>query len=349
MEPTIRTFRDYASDSIGNLVLGEGFPPDPDIRPGIIAILDVLSAYFEEGKRLYPEVVVTSSIDGLVAFLPGYRIVMVGEGPPEQGTYQKALKTCAPLAQNGWAIALQVSSERLKYGILTAETSPISPALWRLVVGDLAEYGSDPEPRVAMLRSLGQNTVEIRGRRAALQLVFSVRVAAPHDASPRDVVLDQLVRDIGEESRDKVRAFLQRVLEDAFRGGHGCLIGVVDDADDSVRGLRQDFPDAHHLSVPISLGKVLVECETQNTIRSATELRLAAEVVTNMINHDGIAVFTSSGRLIAFNLFVPKPDEVRTMGGARSRAFEQMRSSSRFICCFIRSQDGAMRVWRSQQ
>ena len=69
---------------------------------------------------------------------------------------------------------------------------------------------------------------------------------------------------------------------------------------------------------------------------ASTINRLYASIVQSMLNHDGLTLFTTTGKLIGYHIFV-KPDtneQGEVVGGARSRAFEVMKASKVFCCCF---------------
>lgn len=64
-----------------------------------------------------------------------------------------------------------------------------------------------------------------------------------------------------------------------------------------------------------------------------------------MISSDGITVFDSYGRLIAYNCFIASPNKVAgkvVIGGARTRAFEALSTKlgKQLVCIFMQSQDG---------
>ena len=57
----------------------------------------------------------------------------------------------------------------------------------------------------------------------------------------------------------------------------------------------------------------------------------------------GIKGFGRIGR-IAFRIAAAN-ENVEVVGGARSRAFEVMKASNVFCCCFYKSQDGNEKIW----
>jgi hypothetical protein len=64
----------------------------------------LLSRYREEGVPLFPQVFICDELEQMVRVLQGRETLRIGDGPRSRETMRRAIKQCAPLAQDGWAI-----------------------------------------------------------------------------------------------------------------------------------------------------------------------------------------------------------------------------------------------------
>ena len=141
--------------------------------------------------------------------------------------------------------------------------------------------------------------------------------------------------------------YFEKIIGVALIAGHGNLIGVVGDDPASIEKLKNRHGDGIYLSQPIDICELVVQSEEQDSREASTSNRLHASLVQSMLNHDGATVFTSTGKLLGYHIFV-KPDgteEGEIVGGARTRAFEILKLSNVFDCCFYKSQDGNEKIW----
>lgn len=115
-----------------------------------------------------------------------------------------------------------------------------------------------------------------------------------------------------------------------------------------IRELPIELHDGVRLDEPVDLLAAFHELQGQGSAATLSRLLARQTLFRGMIQSDGITILNSSGKILAFRVFVkPNEDEQGKMnqlnirGGARSRAFELMklRLGNSLSCVFFRSQD----------
>ena len=102
--------------------------------------------------------------------------------------------------------------------------------------------------------------------------------------------------------------------------------------------------DGTVLSQPIALAKSVEKyIKIQGDIDNYYELSSYAHLIGTMIACDGIAVFSSDGSLMAYNVFFRSTTSNPTLGGARHRTYDGLCSlvdQGELTAAFILSSDG---------
>jgi hypothetical protein len=113
------------------------------------------------------------------------------------------------------------------------------------------------------------------------------------------------------------------------------------------RAWRRHASDAVKLDEPIDLARQLEQLADDATSLAFFELSTSIELVAGMLSSDGITVFDTRGRVLAFNWFIRtdtrKLSARESLGGARHRAFSALSGlvdKRQIVGCFIRSSDG---------
>ena len=100
------SIRDTILAQIGEFLFNERFAPGDFIQQGIFEIINLLSDYQEEGKVLFPEVLITNELK-LLQTIPDYKIP-IGSYPLEIAAFKKIVKDCAPLCTSEWVIYIEI-------------------------------------------------------------------------------------------------------------------------------------------------------------------------------------------------------------------------------------------------
>lgn len=340
------SLRDTLLASIGDFLYEEGFAKDPITKTGILEIVNLISDYHEEGRPLYPEVFVTNSLDFFKS-IPNKELV-IHEAPLSLGEFRRAIKLCAPLATNNWIIFIEVKGAEIKYGLVSAEMVETSPSIYNQTVGKLKiEY---PDVTIAYIKNIGQKIVELSGLKKRLTISLNLQEITENSLSEVSVLSEAIVQNCDEKLRVNMSTFFEKLIDESLKIGHGNLIGVIEDNDENIAQVQAllKVNSGIYLQSPVDFEFLVRESETIKSSEASVNLRSYASIFKSMLNHDGITMITNRGRIIGFHLlidsYINKTDVLT--GGARSKAYLSMRNCNYFTCCFYKSQDGDVKIWK---
>lgn len=343
------SLRDSIIESIGNFLYEEGFAKDDITKLGILEIINLISDYHEEGNALFPEILVTNSLD-FFKTIPNKEII-IKEAPLTINEFKNAIKLCAPLATNSWIIFIEVKGDRIKFGITSAEMSETSPSIYNQTVGDL-KTGEINGITIAYIRNIGQKTVELSGLKN--KLIVSLTLDHPKEVSHNEVqsLCESICVNTNEKFRINIKTFFEKVIDDALKNGHGNLVAVVEDDNEAIAKLKETIVSngGIYLSNPIDFELLVSESETDRNNETSINLKAHASVFKAMLNHDGITILSNKGKVIGYHILIGdflKPED-KVEGGARSKAFKSMVNCDLFKFCFYKSQDGNIKIWQKK-
>ncbi|WP_122411571.1 hypothetical protein [Pseudomonas viridiflava] len=340
-----RSLRSHVLDTIGSFLYEEEFPTFPYLKEGILNLIDATSSYREEGEELYPEIFITDNIDSVLETLPFCKNVQIDKRPASVKELGGALKLCAPLSRNGWVIYINVEQHYISYGVVSSELSELSPAFRTQAVGELSQNGEDYA--IAYLQNVGNKTVLLKGSEASALICLTLSRRSGTYGHELSKLCSAITEDLNSTHRDAMQSYFNKIIGQALIVGHGNLIGVVKDSDVEIGQLKARHADGIYLDKPIDMHELLAASEEQKTRDASTANRLFSSLLESMLNHDGMTVLTTAGRVLGYHIFVkPQGNEPEGLdGGARTRAFEIMTLSQCFVCCFYKSQDGNEKIW----
>jgi hypothetical protein len=344
---TNQSLREHVLASIGNFLYKEGFQTN-DITPlGILGAINLISDYHEEGIALFPEIIVTNSLE-FFKTIPNKEVV-IAEEILSVDEFKKAIKLCAPLAIDSWVIFIEITENSIRYGLVSAEMTETSLSIYNQTVGDLKiEYD---KTTIAYIRNIGQKTVELSGLKN--KLTVSLTLDAPTEMTFNEIstISKAVSAKCNENYRQQIATFFEKIITMALRIGHGNLIGVIDETDEAIACLLASEKNGTYLPAPINFEQLIVEAENDKSNETSINLKSYSSILKAMLNHDGITVFTNTGKLIAYHLLINTHEkEMQVLiGGARTKAFASMQNCNLFLSCFYKSQDGNMKIWTSYE
>lgn len=316
-------------------------PPNQILLQAIIPpIVSQLLFYREEGRFLYPEVYLVDDIAALKV-LPGFQMYRIAEGSADKDTACKAIKKCAPLCESRWSIYLMLSDDKIEYGLFTGEETVISVHKEDVLLSD------DKDGLFIIgIRIMRDRLITVRSRGSRLDVCFDIT----DEEVEEDIEEKQLhfIRyTIEKQQKDGLDAeaqkyFLRRLLTHVYRHGHGTLACVVDG---NIK-IESVFKDGIILSSPIDfVSDFSSVSEQKNSI-----LEGVFELMSGMLQSDGITVFSNDGRILAYNVFLKlrheeDSDVKEIVGGARSRAFKALCLIDIVKSAYMQSQDGKIQVY----
>lgn len=327
-------------DQIGAFLYEEGFRNEVFIREGIFEIINLISDYQEEGKTLFPEILITNDLE-LLKTIPDFK-VRIGQAKSSVEAFKNIIKSCAPLCSSEWVIYIEVCEGSLTYGLTCAELTETTPSLFKQTVGDMKLEIAGCN--VAYIHNIGKKTVQVKGLRNSIRVSLSLNDVSEISINEIGSLAALICQNLAQR-QDTAKNFMEKILTDGFKEGHGNLIGVIENTVEAERILRDNFPEGIYLPEPIDLVQLLNSLEASKSAENSVALRQHAHVVKSMCNNDGITVFTTDGKLIAYHIINHQdliPEEVkRTLnGGARTQAYHNMKHSACFVGGLMKSQDG---------
>lgn len=339
------TFRSELKSSIADF-LSDADMTCSQTEEALVALVVSLADLREEGAQLFPRVLICDDLDAVLRNIQGTSALVIGTGPRTPATVARALKKCAPLANNGWAIWISRGPEDFTFGVFRQPANPTSLDLRRT----LLDTTPDSDLHALLIAQFGPGKVElISAGSSGLRIHLSGERADLSTEDAQEALVGWWAQDVEDEHlQSSFASFIGTLLRDLLRKGHGALIAVAPTADD----ISQFIDDAVILEEPVDLAH-LVSQHVQNESSSAlAELRDYSDLLSGMLGSDGIVLVDTAGRVLAFNWFI-KTDTASLsprdqQGGARHRAFAAL---SRLVDdgvlrgTFIRSSDGGERAY----
>lgn len=298
----------------------------------LVELIVLLSRYQEEGVDLCPRVYITSDIQAMAKMLPGGEQYKLGSSSADPKGIRQALKKCAPLATGDWMIYITDSEKTIEYGVFKGESNPISVSVDSIVLS------SENDFRAVQICQLAKDCVETRSSHGDRHYIFLNHrdEDSPPPLQYLELLVEAITSKITAERQEALKSYLNRLLYDALRQSHGCLIAVS--AEDEIPTLLSK--DGVFLENAINFAE-LVEEVSDKTIDSA-QLDSKGTLLKGMLNSDGIILFNQRAQLLGFNCFVKAANADEVVGGARKRAFATLSENvgKTLHVAFMQSQDG---------
>lgn len=339
------SLKESALSAIGDFLYDENFPKKPQLKEGILELINLISDYYEEGQRLYPEILIVTDWDYFKSISNREIIVNVTELVASE--FSNILKLCAPLAVGNWNIVIEVKENQLKYGLIDAEIIETSPSLYEQTVGKLGIF--QEEYSLAYIRNIGSKTVELIGQLE--RLIISLDLIEHNLEENNDIqnICEHVTSGCDPEIKETINTFLNKTLNETIRIGHGNLIAIIDDDEELIKDLKAKFEDCIYLEQPIDFQEFIKICESEKSNGASVNLISHSKILISMLNHDGITILTNTAKIIGYHMFIPKIGEIDVNGGARARAFQSIINSENFSACLYKSQDGKSKYWKRDE
>lgn len=342
----MKSLHDVVLDAAGSYLYDIGFPKVDGLAAALTEAVDLIANYREEGVRCFPEIVLTTDLNTALQPISPKQLVHIATIPLQGLDLRSVLKLCAPHCDEGWIIYIDVLKDKSQasYGLLNAELVETAiPARAALLAGQ-------NDPPLIYLSRRSHSIVRIESPNKAA-LFINLGVQKPIEVEDYSNELAKvMVGDLDPELKTSAQTFFEKLLAQALREGHGNLIGVVTDTAESIAEAHAAITDGKLLDCPLDLGDPLVRAvgSGRNIDTEAMMLlTVRKSLVRSFLGQDGITVFTTKGRIIAFNVFVKSAlNAPQVVGGARTRAFLAMQQLGIFSVCFFKSQDGNEKFWR---
>lgn len=309
----------------------------------LVDLIVELSHYEEEGKILYPKILICDLLPEALALLQGNASLQIGRGPKSPSTAQQALKKCAPLAQEGWSIYIERHPDEFRYGVFREPELPTALD----IRNTLASLPSD-SIRAILACQISERAVELVGTEDRhMHVHFSaVGVDQPHPSASLAALVAAATRDAPEGVSESLKSYLTSVLGRALLRGHGALLAVIRLGETVPPSLASD---GITLTEPIELSRFTEDFLGGQSMEAVLTLTAYGTLLEGMLGSDGITLLRSDGAIMGFNYFIkrvanPNTPASELIGGARRRAYDSLCraiDNGEVLCAFIRSSNGS--------
>lgn len=315
----------------------EAFPHSETHINGVVDIIDQVSDYYEEGSKLYPEVLMITSRDMMYSY-PG-RFICLYTGSLQDRHFKESLKLCAPLAVDNWNIYIILPDDKnIEFGIISTEVKETSSS-----VREISLSQTDKDDHFLYIRNVGGKNVEVARRDDAFLISLSLQEFVTTQDENISRLVDSIIMDL--EDKEETRRFMHKVILDSLNEGHGNLIAVCKEND--VNNALQYMTGGALLERYIDIPDLLKADKESNKSESSVAIKSYVSVVKSMINHDGITIFSTNGKVMAFHCIIDnsKANDPNSVGGARTKAFDAMKTIPEFCMVFFKSQEGKTKIY----
>lgn len=332
------SFRDSVKSQISAFLYDCNFDISRHIKENVanelVDVVNQLSDYYEEGTHLYPEIVLMRSFDEFKTSIPCFSHVFY-TGNYNKGVLMRAIKMCAPLAQDGWHIFIEFNDENVRWGVVNGEESVTSVSVYRQVV-DMEE-----SPFV-YIRNVGAKTVELSSGKHFFKVSLSLKLT-------KDILKDELselcdvISSDCQTDKELFATFLSKQINSALQKGHGNLI-VVQDLSKS-KNIPEVLKEGVSIQNYLDIYGLFVDYQKSgNDLSAHTKLQKDLILVEAMLNHDGITVFSTDGKILGYHFIVDNNTKTSEQinGGARTKAFSKLCQcmDKGFVAVFMKTQEG---------
>lgn len=312
----------------------------------MIEIAASVARHHEEGVQLFPQVYICENTEEFRKQVPDGELYMLGESSDVRQGVTKAMKKCSPLVSRDWEIIIEVNAKGCRFGIFKSSSVPTALSLETTYFsGEL-----DTLPAAIRVSCKRPSVVTFRSDCGkSLTVCFTHdEVSAESLISPADQLAEHILTEVRDEPlREATSVFLVKIFQQALKGSHGTLVSVVDKKWADEKQLPQLFADGVKLVPCVDIvGAVRNLRGSSGNLEAICAPLSYYELVRGMLTFDGITVFSSDGRIIAYNVFVNAPSTTSLprdqISGARKRAFDVLRDNlgETVLAAFYQSHDG---------
>lgn len=319
------------------------FPASQIICEGLVAVVNLISDYHEEGVALSPDILLINN-NLFFQTLPYQHHIILQTEEIHNDSFSMAVKMCAPLAENGWKMFLQLIDEsHLQYGIVNVSLTQMSVSLLNQVIETPQELAI-----CAYIKKIGNKVVELNSISNHCVIALSLN---NYDVKMEDEIqkLTDIILEDVEPSypiRNETATYIKDMFMDALNHGHGNLIAVSN----NVEQLQKDghLKGGIYLPDEIDFTNLLADNHKQRTDQTATTLNAFTQLTISMLNFDGITLFNTKGCVVGYHFIVDNKLEAEKsiVGGSRTRAFEALTQTNCISACLMKSQDGNIKYFK---
>ena len=298
-----------------------------------------LAHYQEEGTNLKPNILITNDFETIAKSISAsYMLEMFVD--ENETMFISRMKALAPFCLHEWNIYVNITNEKIKYGIYKCMNS-IKDKDFNAIMFEKKALKEKTDKLFAFLTSpQTTNTIFIKGlKENELRIDFGLtgRKIMDYKEEIKEFVDASFSKlRTTKKKLNEIKTLYSNIFDKVFKNVHGTICIVID----------KDYKDDGFLSDGIWLKEPIYFNKLFTQSRSASEAKLLgfANLFIDMLNYDGITVVDNMGRIRAYNVFVETDlnQNAKIYGGARKRAVFSIINSrkKKIVGVYFKSQEG---------
>ena len=294
--------------------------------------------YEEEGQKIRPTIIITSSINTIVKAVPGSKKIIFYEDA-NTDNFKAHIKALMVFCKSSWNIYMCFTEAGVEYGIIKGLTSIKEMSLIQTITRKETLEAIAKKANLVILSVVGGGVCKLKGARGnTVSICFNLNSGSEYNWENEiyDFV-EACVSKIKTTPRklQDIRNLLFNTFQRCLKDLHGTICLVVDKEFKDRTGF---LADGTWLKEPIEFAKLFMRSNKfdENVLRSY------ADVFTTMLDFDGITIIDNAGRIRAYNVFIESNNTEKIVGGARKRAAYSLLQSKlkKIVGVYFQSQDG---------
>lgn len=315
----------------------EGF--DQKLLSHFLNSFNELLCYKEEDSTTKPKLIFTNNIDSVLKSIPkSYKLQMFAD--EDASMFSSRLKPLIAIAKKEWCIYIENKDDKFIYGICKTFNSLKEKSLITLIGENKSLKDKTDKISCIVTRSISNfemSIYSISGNKISINTSLNPATSADNDATIQEFsrLCFSKLRTT-KKKLEEVQILFSNIFTKVIDEINGAMCVIVD-KDYKDNGF---FEDGIWLETPISLSKLF----TQSKSYSEEKLQAIASLFINMLNFDGITIVDTTGKILAYNVFVESNTKraKNVIGGARKRAAYTIINSRRKHICgvYFQSHEG---------
>jgi len=296
--------------------------------------------YEEESQKIKPTIFVTTNINYIVKQVPKTKKIVFYEDADESN-FRARIKALMCFCKRNWNIYINFGEEVIEYGIVRTLTSLKEKTLLQILKNKDTLESISKKSQLVVINVLGGGVCKLFGAKgSACSVCFNLNSGYEYNWDNEiENFVEACVSKIKTTKRklQDIKNLLNNIYHNVFKVLHGTICMVVDK---EFKDKNAVFQDGTWLKEPIEFVKLFIRSTTfdENVLRSY------ADVLTTMLDFDGITIIDNAGRIRAYNVFIESSHDKQSkiIGGARRRAAYSIlhNKNKKIIGVYFQSQDG---------
>jgi len=306
-----------------------------------ISMFYKLVNYEEESQKIRPTILISSNINSIIRNVPNSKKIIFYEDT-DLTNFKAHIKALMCFCCSDWSIYVNFDEEIIEYGIIKTLTSIKEKSLLQILKQKSTMESIAKRSNLIILNVIGGGVCQLIGVRGnTCSVCFNLNSHSEYNWDSEIVdFVDACVSKIKTTQKKlaDIKNLITNIFHRVMRDLHGTICIVVDKEYKDKTGF---LADGTWLKEPIEFGKMFLRSSKfdENVLRSY------ADVLTTMLDFDGITVIDNAGRIRAYNVFIEansSDKKNKIVGGARRRAAYAIlqNKSKKIIGVYFQSQDG---------